>query len=73
MQTQIEGDGHMERTGPLREDPTGRTEITCTQHGYTIDGEEVWWIEETRELFVYKWDEFRPYVGPVVHGTGYTF
>lgn len=63
----------MQKTLPIVGDPLGRDEVTCEPFGYTIDASEVWWIPQTKEKFVLSWDEFRPYDGPVVHGTGYTF
>lgn len=63
----------MQRTAPVVGDEKGREELTCESYGYTMDGDQIWWIPETKETFVFAWDVFRPYDGPVLHGTGYTF
>ncbi len=47
--------------------------VSCEEYGYTPATVKIWWIRESKEKFSYEDGEFRPYDGPVIFGTGYTF
>ena len=68
----------MTRTLPLEgSDPI--EEVTCDAYGYTMNAEQVWWNPQTQEKYLLRKSlacpngVFRPYSGPVIFGTGYTF
>ncbi len=63
----------MRREGIVRGGVRNGESITCDEYGYSPATLRIWWIPETKELFSFEDGEFRPYDGPVIHGTGYTF
>lgn len=79
----------MQRSAKAYENGEYVGKITCEEYGHTLESRRVWWVPETKKMYLYiDADEFvggggvlggsaepyfELYTGPIIHGGGFSF